>query len=145
MPISARTQSTGDWSKCGHWYSNVHVSLLNDTVMEQISHFGNTFMYRGNGMVKVSNVHPEAKALKRAEMVTGDLQKTTSLQQFSDFALTFREDSNIMDTIPSSDAQDLAKDIIHSDPKPDKWCATLTSSKGSFQRSISELQLTQHH
>jgi hypothetical protein len=98
------------------WYGDAGHHLFNETVMEQISSLGTTFARKKGGYVHISNLHPDQKLTKRED------------SQFTDFVVSYKEESASIDDFTQDDANDIAKDILGSQPPhPQKWCATISS------------------
>ncbi|KAA8898326.1 hypothetical protein TRICI_006587 [Trichomonascus ciferrii] len=100
------------------WYADAGHHLFNETVMEQVSSLGTTFARKKNGYVYISNIHPDQKLTKRED------------SEFVDFVVSYKEDSSSIDDLTQDDANNLARDILGSQPPhPQQWCATVTSDK----------------
>lgn len=98
------------------WYADAGHHLFNETVMEQISSLGTTFARKKNGYVHISNLHPDQKLTKRED------------SEFSDFVVSYKEESASIDDFTQDDANNIARDILGTEPPhPQKWCATLSS------------------
>jgi hypothetical protein len=88
------------------WRANVGHHLFNETVMEQFSRLGTTDARRMDGHVYISNAHLEYRLIKRA----------AEEENFSHFAVSFKEDSVSTDPISEDDVHDLAYQVLGSSP-----------------------------
>ncbi|KAA8915780.1 hypothetical protein TRICI_002066 [Trichomonascus ciferrii] len=75
-----------------HWRLNVDASLFNETVLEQVTPLGKTFVTRKDDTVQVSLVHPDEKAQKYdIDQETGLKTKREPGHNFGDFVAHYKD------------------------------------------------------
>ncbi|KAA8915781.1 hypothetical protein TRICI_002067 [Trichomonascus ciferrii] len=74
-----------------HWRLNVDASLFNETVLEQVTPLGKTFVTRKDDIVQVSLVHPDEKAQKYDIDPKTGLKKRKDGHKFGDFVAHYKD------------------------------------------------------